>query len=89
MPAVFKYSVTRGTEHRLQLPQGARLLGIDLQQGQLYVWALVEPERPAVERLVRLYPTGANMRPDVRRTYIGTVIVNDGRLALHAFEEES
>lgn len=56
----------------MHLPVGARILSIQTQDdGEPYLWALVDPYAPAKEVSFETYGTGWDV-PDDPGTYIGT-----------------
>ncbi len=90
MRAVFKYGVelTAGHEARLTppIPQGAKLLHVGEQMGQMVLWAQVDQAKPMVVRKVNIYGTGHRMPEDGSEgEFIGTVQLSSG-LVFHFFD---
>lgn len=54
---IWKFEVDVG-ENKLQLPQGARVIEFQSQNGRLYIWALVVRNAPGEERRMWVYGTG-------------------------------
>lgn len=66
------------------LPSGARILSVQAQRGNPYVWALVDPTKPFVEHFFEAVPTGeAPSSPDLE--FLGTVQLDGGGLVFHIF----
>lgn len=87
---ILKYSVQPADWLHLDLPQGAQVLTVQVQDGQPYLWASVIPSAPVEPRRFRLLPTGLEYEAD-RLTYVVTFqIVTEGRpLIFHLLEETS
>jgi len=88
MLKVFKYPVPIEDEFCLALPKGAKILSFQVQYHEPQIWALVNPEEPAVDRKFRLAGTGHPInRPYWHRLdYVGTCLLESDRLVLHLFE---
>lgn len=85
MQTVFKYSLSSHKISEVQLPAGAKVLRIDLQNGSTFIWALVDTDAPTEIRTFEIYGTGHQI-PDGNRTFINTFFVHDGEFVFHAFE---
>ncbi len=81
---IWKYPVV-GPQFMLRMPDGARVLSIQNQQGSPQMWVLVDPDSPGVHREFLFYGTGHTM-PDDPGEFIGTFQVADGDLVFHLFE---
>lgn len=82
---VWKYVMKTGAE-RFEMPDGARILACQLQRGEVTLWALVNPELPAiVKRDFMLYGTEHEIPDADKLRYIDTV--QNGPLVWHVFEE--
>lgn len=82
---VFKYKLSP-EQNLIEMPRYAKLLHVGEQDGEAYVWAAVDPERPVETRVLWVVPTGVEI--DSGLTFVGTVQFADG-LVFHAFEETS
>lgn len=97
---IWKYPLRAGDVQTVELPFEAQILCAQTQDGDPYLWALVDPERAKVERHIRIYNTGQPIEAAHRLTYIGTFQVQalrkDGdrggfrpaSLVFHVFEEK-
>jgi hypothetical protein len=77
---IYEYSVNHG---KTQLPAGAQVLSVGMQQGQLMVWALVDASQPLVDTLAS-FRTGDPMPPEPGR-YINTFLMEEQLYELHVF----
>jgi hypothetical protein len=86
--AVYKFEVhTAGGFGSVPMPAGAEILHADVQGGQVYVWALVDPDAPTtISRRLGYFGTGHREIPPSAR-HIGTCIHRDFNLVWHVFEE--
>ena len=84
---IYKYPLTQpeGDDVVVEMPEGARVLSVQVQRHIPCIWALVDPEKQLEKRRFRIYGTGQRTSlPDA--PYIGTVQLLDGRLVYHLFE---
>lgn len=76
---------------RVQLPVDAEILSAGSQQGELYIWALVDMlNRPQSDRKLYVFGTGHPFPaglPPLR--FVGTVHMPEEGLVWHVFEERS
>ena len=87
MRRVLKYDVQRIIgEFTINMPMGAQVLDIQLQNGAPTVWALVDPGNERVDRAFKLLDTGEEA--DLAGyAYVGTFQWKMG-LVFHLFVEE-
>jgi len=85
MRTVWKYQIPIKDYFELELPQGAKILTIQVQYGEPQLWALVDPTAQLEFRLFRLSGTG---HPITNRNldYIETVQQLEGQFIWHIFE---
>ncbi len=82
---IYKYRLE--PDGAIFMPKGAKILTVQTQRDESYLWAMVDPEAPAEQRIFRSVPTG--MPFDERgMEYIGTFQIH-GSLVLHVFEDTS
>ena len=87
MQNVFKYTIPVEDYFSLDLPEGAKILTVQEQNGGAQVWALVNSDNPTETRNFRLAGTGHPIKesPDVL-DYIGTFQLAGGSFIGHVFE---
>ena len=67
------------------LPRGAQILCIKMQNDELCMWALVDPDQTYDEVVkIRCAGTGHEIKEDVE--YIDTAMLFDGALVFHFFK---
>lgn len=82
---VFKYQLKDDRVNEIELPKNARILKIDVQNGIICLWALVDPKYPLTRRVIEIFGTGHDM-PEANRAYIGTFSMEEMKYIFHAFE---
>ncbi len=87
MKRVYKYPVKIDDIQSIDLPQGAQILSVQVQDGNPYIWACVNPSEESEPRRFRLYGTGHIIECENLLRFIGTFQLFGGRLVYHLFEE--
>ena len=82
---VFKYTLRLGA-NSIDMPDGAEILSVGIQEGQSVVWAPVTSENYTVFREILVAHTGVFL-PDTVGRFLGTIQDNVD-LVYHAFEVE-
>lgn len=82
---VWKFPLKITDIQNVMMPEGARVLTVQMQHGELCMWALVNPDAPKQRREIEVIGTG-NPMPDAVRRYIGTAQQLGGQLIWHVFE---
>lgn len=82
---IWKFSVTVIDNFQIQMPEGAKILTVDMQGDVPYIWAIVVPNSPLQIRKFVLRGTG---HPFVggEDNYIGSFQLIEGLLVFHLFE---
>ena len=81
---IWKYSL----ENVIEMPKGAEILTVDIQNGQMFnaqMWVKVDTENEMEKRMFEVIGTGQNF-DDTNRKYIGTY--QDGPFVWHVFEKD-
>ena len=84
---VYKYKIEAFHETVIVMPEGAEILCSQVQCGNPVIWVLVNPSNPPQERTVEVLGTGQAMFDDIKRNYIGTFQMREGRNVFHIFEK--
>ena len=87
MNKIYKYELSITDFQFINLPRNAVILHVGEQgDAQLYLWALVVPERHIEKRVIRIVGTGHPLEDDISdETHLGTVQMSNG-LVWHVFE---
>lgn len=84
---IWKFVLALGDSQLVSMPKDATILSIQVQKGNLCMWALCNEDAKVVERRINIYGTG-NPLPDYIGDfkYLGTFQIYGGDLVFHAFE---
>lgn len=83
---VYKYGpLAARREQLIFMPSDAELLCVQLQHGEPFVWALVDPGKPQAARRLALLGTGHPM-PEEKLSYVGTFQLAGGDFIVHLFD---
>lgn len=82
---VWKF-VIADPETPVRMPEGAEVLHVAEQRGQVCLWALVEPTARQVDRRFVIAGTGHPL-PAHRGRFVGTVLISGGALVFHVWED--
>jgi hypothetical protein len=89
MRTIYKYPIFQagtGTE-TLQLPSGAQILSVQLQQGAAQLWAVVDPAAPIEPREIYVAGTGHPLPEGAERwRFVDTLQAGGGSFVFHVFE---
>ena len=83
MKTIWKFPLELKGLQNISIPEGAEILNCAIQNGGVFLWALVGPSLPLQRREIEMIGTG-NQIPEEERRYISTII--DGALVWHIFE---
>lgn len=86
MRTIYKYGLEPIPEQTVSLPENAKVLSVQVQQGQLNLWAMVDPKLPCMKKTIRIYPTGGQL-PESPGVFFGTVQLFNGDIVIHVFIE--
>lgn len=84
---IWKYAVPVRGAFQLEMPRDARVLSVQIQNGEPQVWVVVDADAPTEMRAFRVFGTGhpIDASPDIMR-YVGTFQLYDCALVFHLFE---
>ena len=87
---ILKYKLNASAIQQIEMPQGAKILCIQVQNGVPCIWALVDTGSFLTKRTFEIFGTGQAIPDDViKRNYIGTFQLDNGDLVFHCFEIDS
>lgn len=86
--SIYKYPLPLTDVATIEMPQGAYVLSAQVQRGDLFIWAMVNPDNPREKRHFRIAGTGHVLEGGSSDyLFIDTVQLSDGVLVLHVFED--
>jgi hypothetical protein len=85
---IYKFPLEVTDQQAVLMPAAAQILAVQVQNGEPFVWAIVDTENPQEERFFDIFGTGHPMHEDngVGREYVGTFQMHSGSLVFHLFE---
>ena len=83
---IWKFKLEICDEQKILMPKGAKILSVQQQAGELFLWALYDPEKRKEERIIYIYGTRNSIQNHPVRKFIGTVQTQNGFLVWHVFE---
>ena len=86
---IWKYGIKVGDNVCIRMPKDAELLPVQVQKGQVCIWAIVNSENEYEDRYFHIYGTGHDIPVDILRSgiFLGTFQLHDGDLVFHMFEK--
>jgi hypothetical protein len=84
--AIWKFILDINDTVVVEMPEHAIPLAVDVQNDALCLWAEVNPDAPLVKREFRIRGTGHALRGNEGK-YIGTVVMRNGLLVWHVYDE--
>ncbi len=89
MGKIFKYPIDITDKQSFSMPVGAKILTVQVQNGNPFIWAMVDPEAPTEEVTIRVHGTGHPIYDSSNLEYIGTFQSMYGvNLVFHVFKEK-
>jgi hypothetical protein len=85
MKTIYKYPIKAADEQSVQLPKGAKILCVQTQNGQPWLWAEVDTQVESVPFEIKVRGTGHPFDGS-EGVYIGTFQLSGGALVFHVFE---
>lgn len=86
MLTIYKYQLSSNDVTEIVMPQHARILTVQMQNGIPCLWAVVDNERAMTTRRFHVFGTGHPIDKDYTR-YIGTFQMYNESLVYHVFED--
>lgn len=88
MKTIYKYPIKIADKQSFPMPVGANILTLQTQNGNPFIWAMIDTEVPTEEVSIRVYGTSYPISESSNLEYIGTFHAMYGRnLVFHVFKE--
>jgi len=84
MKTIWKYTLNVTNSQSIEIQKGAFVLTVQLQNKELQLWALVDPEEKTEHIHIHIYGTGHPIHKETLE-YISTF--QEGSLVFHVFKE--
>jgi hypothetical protein len=82
---IWKFRLLVRDYDTIQMPAGANIISVDVQHGEVCLWAEVDPGAAPQPRHFALVPTGGQL-PRRNLEHLGTVLISSGNFVLHIYE---
>ena len=86
MRTIYKYPVTIVDEFEVRMPRGAQPLCVQVQNGDPFLWALVDTEAAPVQRVLQVRGTGHPCDGFIASHFVGSFQLHGGALVFHLFD---
>ena len=89
MITIYKYRIEANYAVEIDMHINAEILDVQVQHGNVFLWAIVDTDAPYEKRLIEVYGTGHELKPIspvTDRKYLGTYQLEGGNLVFHVFE---
>jgi hypothetical protein len=83
---IHKFTFEIADDFSVRIPEGARLLSVQVQHDIPQIWALVNTEAPNVIRRFALRGTGHDCEGLASADFVGTFQLGCGALVFHLFD---
>lgn len=86
MITIYKYELPLSDYFKVRMPEGASVLHVGAQEGNVCLWAKVNTDAPLKNMVFGLAGTGQEIHPGVVLSpYLGTVQLHGGAFVFHLF----
>lgn len=85
MKTIWKFPIDITDQQSVEMPDGARILTVQVQGGEVCLWAEVDSTAPKMRRTVYVFGTGHPLSPDLSADYVGTIQIRGGALVFHVY----
>lgn len=88
MKVIYKYSISIANHYTIAMPKGAQILTVQVQNGDPFIYALVDPNQPKHEQAFMVFDTGQSISDDILNTYAYIGMFRFNILVYHLFSEK-
>lgn len=85
MKTIWKFPIKVTAEQKVKMPFDSKIIAVQVQHGEITLWAEVLEQSPPLDRTIEIFGTGHRMSA-APRNYIGTVQTMGGSLVWHVYE---
>ena len=84
---IYKYPLdATSVEQTIQMPYDAEILDVQIQNGNLFLWAVVDPDKDNLMRKFCIFGTGWTLPYRFSNRFKHLKTVQDGAFVWHVFE---
>jgi hypothetical protein len=81
---IWKFTLELTDIQKLTITEGAQILSVANQNGNLCLWVMLVPHLRKVKRTIEIIGTGNPIEEGIERKFIGTAVINP--FVWHVFE---
>jgi hypothetical protein len=85
MITIWKFPLAICHSQVVRMPEGAKVISIQIQNGEPVVWAEVDTDAPNVFRTFFTFGTGDEMDQAFEGQFVGTYQMDQGRFVAHVY----
>lgn len=89
MTKVYKFPLEISDEQKVSMPEGAKVLTVQVQKGKPCLWAECNTDEEPVLRTFLIRGTGHPIDDEIEKEYIGTIQMCEGSIVFHVFEKKN
>lgn len=86
MKTIYKYPLEQRNINEVEMPEGAEILSVQVQNEIPVLWAIVDTENPNEKRKIRIIGTGHEINACEMMIFIDTFQLPKLGLVFHVFE---
>ena len=86
MSVIYKYPIKIVDEQTIDMPFGANIISLQMQNGAAVMWAIVNPKANLTSVKIRIFGTGEEIPSGSALRYIGTI--HDRKFVWHVFIDD-
>ena len=83
---IWKYKLETTDTQYIEMPVNAKILSVQVQDGEPCLWCLVDDDNYLVPREIEIIGTGYSIANNFKGIYIGTYQLFEGRGDFHVFD---
>ena len=80
---IYKYNLSIKEER--SIPKDSKILKVDLQHGNLCLWALTSTDTRE-QCKIEIYYTGSTLKEGLEHEHLGTFLLQNGDFVVHVFK---
>lgn len=83
---IHKYQLNLSYQQKVKMREGAKILSVGVQKGEVMVWVEESLDAEYVHRHIYGVVTGQGLPAFERKTYIGTVLLAEDTFVFHLYD---
>lgn len=83
MKTIWKFEIALEATQAIEMPRGAEIISVQFQHGVMCLWAIVDSNAAAEQRIIQVFGTGHDFKAHNRK-HLATLV--QGAFVWHVFE---